>query len=118
MDKRKNNGAKKGENRGQGRKSKADESRLIEQLDNIIDSKETDLSDEKSKLLRVMFDDSVDLEFLGRHLRYLYSKVDDPIPIKFELKSLYHTVQNLHSIRNRIAEKLGAIYTPDEGIVN
>jgi hypothetical protein len=32
MDQRKNNGAKPGENRGQGRKSKADEIRLIEQL--------------------------------------------------------------------------------------
>jgi len=40
MDKRKNNGAKKGENRGAGRKSKAAEQKLIEQLDNIIDSKD------------------------------------------------------------------------------
>lgn len=37
MDGRKNNGAKKGENRGQGRKSKAEEFKLIEKLDSLID---------------------------------------------------------------------------------
>ena len=34
---RKNNGAKKGEFRGAGRKSKADESKLVEKLDSLID---------------------------------------------------------------------------------
>jgi len=37
MDGRKNNGAKKGENRGQGRKPKANEAKLIEMMDGIMD---------------------------------------------------------------------------------
>ena len=37
MDGRKNNGAKKGENRGQGRKPKADEEKLIQRLSQLDD---------------------------------------------------------------------------------
>lgn len=37
IDGRRNNGAKKGENRGQGRKSKADEIKLIERLSPMAD---------------------------------------------------------------------------------
>ena len=38
MDGRKNNGAKKGGNAGAGRPCKSDETKLIERLDNIIES--------------------------------------------------------------------------------
>jgi len=79
-----------------------------------MNSNKTDLSNEKSKLMQDLFNDAQDLECLSESLHHLHSKIDDPMPIKFELRSLFHTVQLLHLIHLRLAEALDAIYSPDE----
>jgi len=81
MDKRKNNGAKKGENRGQGRKSKADEQRLIEQLDNVIDSKE--VIEELKKLVK-----KGDFRAIQLYFQYRWGKPKESVDVTTNGESL------------------------------
>ena len=73
-DGRKNNGAKKGENRGAGRKPKTDEIKFLEKLDNIIDS------DDAVKELRNLIKEG-NFQALKLYLEYRFGKPKERIEL-------------------------------------
>ena len=77
-DGRKNNGAKLGENRGQGRKPKAQEIELIEALDKHIDK------DEALKVLHKLVIEG-DMKAVTLYMNYRFGKPKETKDIKVEL---------------------------------
>jgi hypothetical protein len=78
MDKRKKNGAKPGENRGQGRKPKADEVALIERL--------SPMDDEALRALQIGVKNG-EFPFVKLFMEYRFGKPKETIDINADLKS-------------------------------
>jgi hypothetical protein len=76
MDGRKNNGAKQGENRGQGRKSKAEELSLIERL--------TPMQDDALKALEKGVK-ACEFPYIKLYMEYMYGKPKETVKFTGDL---------------------------------
>jgi hypothetical protein len=93
MDKRKQNGAKPGEKRGQGRKSKVDELKLIDRLEAVM------TSDEVLKRL-VKHIKEGDIRAIFKYLEYRFGKPRETIEMKTEVTE----VRQVFKIGDQIIE--------------